>query len=81
MGKLTVVPTRAADDAEAIAIAHDQFRTLGGAERVAIAMARALDAPIYAGRVDEAVVPADVEIHEMFDRRVGQRAMRSHYLI
>jgi len=64
-----------------IAIAHDQFCTLGGAERVAIAMARALDAPIYAGRVEETIVPADIEIHEVFDSRVGQRAMRSHYLI
>lgn len=61
------------------AILHDQFRTLGGAERVAVVMARALDAPIYAARVDEEIVPADVEVRELFDGLSG-RAMRAHYL-
>lgn len=64
-----------------IAIAHDQFRTMGGAERVAVQMARTLDAPIYAGRVKPGVCPDDVEIHEVFSDRIGRRAMRSHYLV
>lgn len=64
-----------------IAIVHDQFRTMGGAERVACELARTFDAPIYAGRVDDGVPPADVEMHELFDGRVGRRAMRAHYLI
>lgn len=64
-----------------IAIAHDQFRTMGGAERVAVRMARALDAPIYCGRVDEGVPPDDIEIREVFSGRVGHRAMRLHYLV
>ncbi len=64
-----------------IAIAHDQFRTMGGAERVAVEMARALDCPIYSGRVENGVAPDDIEIHEVFTGTVGQRAMRSHYLV
>jgi len=63
------------------AIVHDQFRVMGGAERVACAMARLLDCPIYAGRVDDGVVPADVDVREVFDGRVGRRAMRSHYMV
>jgi len=63
------------------AIVHDQFRTLGGAERVACELARLLDCPIYAGRVDEGVAPDDVEIREVFTGRIGRRAMRSHYMV
>lgn len=63
-----------------IAIAHDQFRTYGGAERVAVAIARTFDAPIYAMRVEGSAVPDDVEIHELADG-VGGRAMRSHHIV
>lgn len=63
-----------------ICILHDQFRVLGGAERVACEMARALDAPILAARVEEDVPPADVEVREIFDG-LPARMMRSHYLV
>lgn len=63
-----------------IAILHDQFRTLGGAERVGIEMARALDAPIYAARRDAEVVPDDLSVRVPFDSRVGEWAMDQHYL-
>ena len=46
-----------------VAIAHDQFRTLGGAERVCIELARTFDAPIFTMRVDEGILPDDVEVH------------------
>jgi len=63
-----------------IAIAHDQFRTMGGAERVAVEAARTLDAPIYAMRVDENVPPDDVTVHNLSSRK-GQWIMRRHYLL
>jgi len=63
-----------------IAILHDQFRMMGGAERVGCELARALDAPIYAGRVDDGVPPGDVDVRELFDGVTG-RAMRRHWLI
>lgn len=63
-----------------VAILHDQFRTLGGAERVGIEMARALDAPIYAARVDDGIVPSDVDAVELFSG-LAARAMRSHHHI
>lgn len=61
-----------------VAILHDQFRTLGGAERVAVEMARALDAPIYAARVDDGILPSDVDAVELFNGLAG-RAMHSHH--
>lgn len=64
-----------------IAIAHDQFEVLGGAEHVALEMARALDAPIYAGTVDYANVPADVEVHEVFTSYFGRRCLDSHHRV
>jgi glycosyltransferase involved in cell wall biosynthesis len=64
-----------------IAITHDQIRTRGGAERVAFEMAREFDAPIYAARVDQDAVPDDVEAHSITDGRLGERAMRSHYMV
>lgn len=47
-----------------IAILHDQFRTMGGAERVAVTIARTFDAPIYVKRVVDGVAPADVTLHD-----------------
>lgn len=64
-----------------IAILHDQIRARGGAEHVGFELARAFDAPIYAGYVDEGLVPEDVEVREVFDGRAGQRLMESHYLV
>lgn len=63
-----------------IAIAHDQFRTMGGAERVAVEIARAFDAPIYAMRVDADVPPADVDVRCLSDEK-GEWLMRRHFLI
>jgi len=63
-----------------IAIAHDQFRTLGGAERVAIEIARTFDAPIYAMRVDPDVPPDDVTVKQIASDR-GEWLMRRHYLV
>lgn len=62
-----------------VAIAHDQFHTLGGAERVACEIARTFDAPIFAMRVDDGVPPADVEVIELADG-VGSWLMHQHYL-
>lgn len=64
-----------------IAILHDQIRAIGGAELVAFELARTFDCPIYAGFVDETLPPDDVEVREVFDSRVGQRLMQSHYLV
>ncbi len=63
-----------------IAIAHDQFRTLGGAERVAIDIAREFDAPIYTMRVDPDVPPDDVEVIDL-STRLGGWIMRRHYML
>lgn len=62
-----------------VAIAHDQFRTYGGAERVAAEIARIYDAPIYAMRVDQDVVPDDVEVRCLAGD-LGEWVMRRHYL-
>lgn len=63
-----------------IAIAHDQFRTMGGAERVVVEIAREFDCPIYAMRVDDDVPPDDVNVICLSDR-LGQWLMRRHFLI
>jgi glycosyltransferase involved in cell wall biosynthesis len=63
------------------AIVHDQLKVHGGAEHVAFHMAREFDCPIYAGYVDESVVPDDIEVVEVFEGTVGQRCMESHYLV
>jgi glycosyltransferase involved in cell wall biosynthesis len=63
-----------------IAVAHDQFRTMGGAERVAVEIARAFDCPIYAMRVDADVPPEDVDVRCLSDE-TGQWLMRRHFLI
>lgn len=63
-----------------IAIAHDQWNTQGGAERVTAEIAREFDAPIYAMYVDESAVPDDLEVIELADRR-GRWFMRQHYLL
>lgn len=63
-----------------IAILHDQFYTLGGAERVAAEVARTFDAPIYAMRVDDDVPPADLEVHELATG-AGKWVMNRHYLL
>lgn len=65
---------------EDIAIAHDQFRTMGGAEIVACEIAREFDAPIYVMRVDEGVAPDDVEIINLADQK-GEWLMNRHYMI
>lgn len=64
-----------------IAIAHDQLKVRGGAERVAFEMARMFDAPIYAARVDDDIVPDDITAHCITDSSIGERAMHSHYLL
>lgn len=63
-----------------VAILHDQFRTMGGAERVACEIARALDAPIYAMRVDDDIPPSDVDVRQLASGR-GEWLMRRHYLV
>lgn len=50
------------------AILHDQWTEIGGAERVAVEMARTLDAPIYVAIADPDLVPEDVTVREAFDR-------------
>lgn len=62
------------------AILHDQINTNGGAERVAFAMARAFDCPIYAMWVDESKVPEDIEAIEL-SGRIGDRIGGLHYHI
>lgn len=62
------------------AILHDQFKTIGGAERVAIEIARALDAPIYAMKVDDGVAPDDIDIRDLSTDR-GEWLMNRHFLI
>lgn len=64
-----------------IAILHDQFEQLGGAERVAIEMARMFDAPIYVATVSEDVVPDDITATEISDSRIGSWAMNRHHLV
>lgn len=54
-----------------VAIAHGQLTSDGGAERVAIQLARTFDAPIYAAEVDPEFVPYDVEAHEVFTGRAA----------
>lgn len=63
-----------------VAILHDQFYTLGGAERVAFAMARELDAPIYAMKVDGELIPDDVDVHDI-STRMGRFVMGRHYYL
>ena len=63
-----------------IAIAHDQFRTMGGAERVAVEMARALDCPIYTMRADPDVPPDDIDVRSLASRG-GDWLMRRNHLV
>lgn len=49
-----------------VAVVHKQFVDYGGAERVAEALARAFDAPLYVGFSDPDVTP-DVEVIDLFD--------------
>lgn len=65
----------------AIAIAHDQLTTRGGAETVAFELARTFDAPIYASTIDPDVIPADVEAVGLFDDGLSGRCLESHYLL
>lgn len=50
-----------------IAIVHENYVGRGGGERVAEALARAFDAPIYYGVGDEEHEPDDVECHSLFN--------------
>jgi len=52
-----------------IAIAHGHLASIGGAERVAIELARMFEAPIYALRVDDTFVPEDIEAVQILDER------------
>jgi len=61
-----------------VAILHDQFDTFGGAERVAIPIARQFDAPIYVITGEHEQVPADVEIRQI-GSRWGRWARKLHY--
>jgi glycosyltransferase involved in cell wall biosynthesis len=60
------------------AILHDQLLAHGGAERVAYAMARALDAPIYAMWAED--TPDDIEVIEL-SGRIGEHIPKTHYLL
>lgn len=66
---------------ESVAIAYDCFDVDGGAERVAIELARTFDAPIYAGFVDEEIPPDDVEVHQVFESTISKLAYNAHYAI
>ena len=61
-----------------VAILHDQFSTFGGAERVAIQIAREFDAPIYVVTGRHPNVPDDIEIKEI-GGGIGKRLSRVHY--
>lgn len=50
----------------AACILHEKLVGHGGAQQVAFELARVLDAPVYAGWVDEEVVPDDVEAVQLF---------------
>jgi len=53
-----------------IAILHDQFPTMGGAERVAIKSAQLLNAPIYTARVAPNInIPSDVRVYETHPKK------------
>lgn len=52
-----------------IAIVHEKLLGHGGAQHVAYELARALDAPIYAGWVDTKYVPDDVTAIQVFSDR------------
>lgn len=54
---------------QSIAIAHGALTSDGGAQRVAVELARAFDAPIYCFNVDQNYVPDDVEAQEVMDGR------------
>lgn len=53
---------------------------MGGAERVAVELARTFDAPIYAMRVDSDVPPDDIDVIDIASR-LGSWLMKRHYLI
>jgi len=55
-----------------VAILHDRLQIRGGAERVAFEIAREFDAPIYAGLVDDDVVPDDIESVELFGSQLDE---------
>jgi glycosyltransferase involved in cell wall biosynthesis len=59
-------------DGRDAAVAHGRLTGDGGAQRVAIEAARALDAPLYALRVDESHVPDDIDARELSHGRVGR---------
>lgn len=59
-----------------IAIAHWAETCNGGGERVAWALAREFDTPLYVGTRDPSIEPSDVEIRELHDGRIGQLAER-----
>jgi glycosyltransferase involved in cell wall biosynthesis len=56
------------------AIAHGELTSDGGAERVAIQLARCFDAPIYATEVDQSFVPDGIEAHELFTSKTAKLA-------
>lgn len=55
-----------------VAIAHWAETCNGGGERVAWALAREFDAPLFVGRRDESIEPEDVDVRELHDGRLGQ---------
>lgn len=64
-----------------IAILHDQLTEHGGAEHVAFELARTFDAPVYAAKVDDGIVPEDVDAVEVLDSGVTGRCMESHHVV
>lgn len=59
------------------AILHDEITSVGGAERVAIELARTFDCPLYALQVDKAVVPDDVDGRQLLETDPAARLQNS----
>jgi len=55
-----------------VAIAHWNESCNGGGERVAWALGRFFDAPVYVGRRDRSIEPADVTVRELHDGLLGR---------
>lgn len=59
-------------DSDSVAIAHEKLLSYGGAQNVAFELARGFDAPIFTGWKDEAYIPDDVDVRQLFSRRSKQ---------
>ncbi|TQQ83376.1 glycosyltransferase [Halonotius terrestris] len=61
---------------EKIAIAHDHFPQIGGAERVALKLANIFDATIYTSYTDENVTVDDVPVYTLFNGSILSRLIK-----